>query len=119
MSASEWATGLIERGRETGEVPIYGSAEWAELPDTDPRKVAACVRAAERWRLDGEPAVMAERLKAELAEADWMLRMRVAEASHDVSRGWETPRGPSHAELQARRAELLQMSVDEMEALRP
>ena len=45
-----WAERLIAQGQEIGEVPAYGSAAWFELPDTDRRKVAACVLAAEGWR---------------------------------------------------------------------
>lgn len=45
-----WAYQLIRLGRREGVVPPYGSAAWLELPDSDRRKVAACVIAAEAWR---------------------------------------------------------------------
>lgn len=44
-----WTRALIEGAQ--GPVPIYGSAEWLELPDDDRRKVAATCLAAEAWRL--------------------------------------------------------------------
>jgi microcystin degradation protein MlrC len=45
-----WAEVLITNGEAIGDVPEYGSAEWASLEDDDRRKVAATVIAAERWR---------------------------------------------------------------------
>jgi hypothetical protein len=43
-----WARQLIANGGKA--FPEYGSREWVSLDDRDPRKVAACVEAAERWR---------------------------------------------------------------------
>jgi hypothetical protein len=65
--ALPWARALIDAGRALGELPDYGSAEWAGLADTDPRKVAACVLAAEVHRY--EVATLAERTRVELAAA--------------------------------------------------
>ena len=42
-----WAYSLLRRAKTPA--PRYGSTEWAALADADPRKVAACVRAAECW----------------------------------------------------------------------
>jgi hypothetical protein len=60
-----WATALIQAGG--GSVPEYGSAEWAALDNTDARKVAACVLAAECWRQHTDPAAVEQRLRYELA----------------------------------------------------
>jgi hypothetical protein len=43
-----WARQLIARGGT--DVPRYGTSAWMALDDRDPRKVAACVQAAEAWR---------------------------------------------------------------------
>lgn len=48
----EWAALYIHRGRTAGELPRYGSPAWLDLPDADPRKVAAVVVAAECWADD-------------------------------------------------------------------
>ncbi|MFE6530037.1 DUF2742 domain-containing protein [Streptomyces rochei] len=32
------------------DFPQYGSAAWNDLDDTDPRKLAAMLSAAEKWR---------------------------------------------------------------------
>jgi hypothetical protein len=47
---NRWAEALISNGQAIGEVPEYGSAEWAALADDDRRKVGATVEAAEKWR---------------------------------------------------------------------
>jgi hypothetical protein len=43
-----WARQLIANGGDS--FPAYGTPEWMTLDDRDPRKVAACVVAAENWR---------------------------------------------------------------------
>ncbi|MGE5698336.1 MAG: hypothetical protein ACM4D3_24730 [Candidatus Sericytochromatia bacterium] len=48
-----WARSLIHAGQRRGELPRYGDETWLRLDDRDPRKVAACVVAAEAWRTDG------------------------------------------------------------------
>ena len=45
-----WAEVLIDNGQAVGEIPEYGSPDWAALDDDDRRKVAATVIAAEQWR---------------------------------------------------------------------
>ncbi len=50
-----WAYSLIRRA--SSPVPSYRSAEWANLPDGDPAKVAGCVVAAEAWAQDAENVV--------------------------------------------------------------
>jgi Protein of unknown function (DUF2742) len=42
-----WAQQLIANGGDS--FPEYRSPEWMALDDRDPRKVAACVEAAESW----------------------------------------------------------------------
>jgi len=50
--ASDQITGLLP---DDVQAPVYGSAEWALLPSTDPRRIAAVIEAAERWRRYGDP----------------------------------------------------------------
>ncbi|TDD64784.1 DUF2742 domain-containing protein [Jiangella aurantiaca] len=113
MTAAEWAEALIAQGAAAGEIPLYGSDEWEALPDLDPRRVASVVRAAEVWRRDGEAEHLAAQLRMELAESDLLVRMRMELAELDARSGFVAPTGPSWAELQRRRAELLQVPVDE------
>ncbi len=70
-----WAYSLIRRA--SSPVPFYGSAEWLQLPDGTPAKVAAVVVAAESWarELDDLP----ERLEHELDE-----RRRAEKAAEDA-----------------------------------
>lgn len=42
-----WAKQLMANGGDA--FPEYRSRDWMALDDRDPRKVAACVEAAERW----------------------------------------------------------------------
>lgn len=49
--------------------PLYGSEEWKALPDADPRKEAAVVRAAAAWAAERDPQVMAARLQTEIQAA--------------------------------------------------
>jgi hypothetical protein len=113
VTAAEWAETLIAQGATAGEVPLYGSEEWEALPDTDPRRVASVVRAAEAWRRDGQAEHLATRLQIELAESDLVVRMRMTGAELDARVGYVASTAPSWAELQLRRAELLQVPVDE------
>lgn len=50
------------RGRlaGVGPLPATGSTDWAALDDTDPKKVAAVIRAGERWALEEELRQLAE-----------------------------------------------------------
>lgn len=101
-----WARRLIDRGRAAGDIPLYGSSEWDALPDSDPRKVASCVRAAELWRSDGEPDAIRARLLEDLEQTERYLAHRIREASKDVSdaHDWAAAsRRVSWAELQRRR----------------
>lgn len=65
-----WAKALIEAAE--GPIPLYGSREWAALPNHSRTKVASTVIAAERWRTkDYVPEVIAlpSRRAREIAEA--------------------------------------------------
>ncbi len=92
--ALPWARALIDAGRAVGELPEYGSSEWAGLPDTDPRKVAACVLAAEVHRY--EVATLAERTRVEIDAAAAEERRAFAEeadrlmAEVDAAAVWDT-----------------------------
>jgi hypothetical protein len=48
-----------------GPVPAYGTAEWLALPEGDPAKVAAVVRAAECWACDADDLEARLRLEVE------------------------------------------------------
>ena len=60
----DWASRMIRAAG--GPLVVYGSHEWLELPETDRRRVAAVVTAAECWQqgCDDVPA----RLRREIAE---------------------------------------------------
>lgn len=113
MTAAEWAEALMAHGAAAGEIPLYGSPEWDALPDTDPRRVAAVARAAEAWRRGGEAEHLAVQLRMELAEDDLLFRMRLQLAERDARADYVASTAPSWAELQRRRAEMLQVPVDE------
>lgn len=53
--------------------PLIGSPAWCELPDDDPRKLAAAVDAAQHWalRLEQGQREMAETSRAIAAAVDW------------------------------------------------
>lgn len=49
-----WSQTLIDRGKHAGKIPLFGSREWCELEDDDPRKAASAIRAAEAWAHEGD-----------------------------------------------------------------
>lgn len=85
LTRVEYVNRLLNLGRRHGEIPLYGSAEWEALPGADPRKFAAVVRAAESWRLDGEPDVMQARITDELALNDQLAAWRLRRMSGDLA----------------------------------
>ena len=103
MTAAAWARALIARAGHD-DLPLYGSAQWDAAPETV--KVASCVRAAECWRVESDPHVIAARLEQEFEAA-----RRVAELDYAA---WREVAGivktialsPTVAELQARRGEV-------------
>lgn len=104
-----WAVERARRLRQqlgdqrAAEVPLYGGRDWHQLPPNDPRRWLALIAAAEAWRHDGDPHVIAARLDLEFAaqqradRADWAA---VREQMTRVGK-MQTP-----DELAARRAQL-------------
>jgi Protein of unknown function (DUF2742) len=80
VTRQELVRRMLDLGRECGDIPIYGSAEWEALDNLDPRRFASVVRAAEVWRREGDP----DRIKQRLAEEDWLVRYRIRQAGLDV-----------------------------------
>jgi hypothetical protein len=102
-----WARRLIRAGSAAGAPPRFGSSEWAALPDTDRRKVAAAVIAALCWWDDGRPSRIASRLRDELdARALAEEQLDAEEFAALATRVRRMANSPSHAELTRRRAEL-------------
>jgi hypothetical protein len=64
-----------------GEPPIYGSDEWAALEPTDPRWLAAIVRAAEAHRIESTPQAITDQLVHEHRVVARRMRL----ASYDVA----------------------------------
>jgi hypothetical protein len=60
-----WAQELLDAGRGW---PVYGSPEWCALQIDDPRRIAACVAAAEIYTRDFYDN-LEERLRLEIEEA--------------------------------------------------
>lgn len=84
--------------RQAPDAPPFGSAQWLALPD-GPAKIAAVVRAAEAWAMDGDD--LQARLGAELdalrladkrAEDDaWHARQAAHRAAYDGKSGTFRP----------------------------
>jgi hypothetical protein len=103
-----YADTLIARGQARGRLPRYGTPEWVALPDTEPRKVAAVLIAAEAWRDHCSAERVAQDMADDLAEIDALLRYRMKAATADIAaspgmRYAASPACPSRAELAARR----------------
>lgn len=84
-----WAARLL--AAVDGPVPEYGSPEWEELADTDRRKAAAAVVAAERWRVYWSPEQHAARLRDELAAARHIAAEEEAAGWAEVAAGLPSP----------------------------
>ncbi len=101
MRAADWARAVLAAAGDV-ELPLYGSPEWEQAPERV--RVASAARAAEAWRREADPHVIAARLDVEL-EAGW----REQEKDYE---GWRQVVGmvrhlavePTHAELVERRA---------------
>jgi hypothetical protein len=90
-----WAQRLIAAAPDA---PSYGSPEWLALPEGSPAKVAAVVRAAECWAVDGDE--LEERLRREvLALSRANKQAEDAEYVAQMSAGYD--RRPDTAELEA------------------
>lgn len=97
-----WAGALIQAGLAAGALPPYGARDWRRLPQEDPRRVAACVVAAECWRSDDDD--LETRLRRELYDlavyGDRLDRASFMEVAEHVQRYASRP---THVELLARR----------------
>ncbi len=101
MSAAEWARSVMAQAGDV-DLPLYGSEAWETAPG--PVQRASAVRAAEAWRREADPDVIASRLEVEL-DAMWR------EQERDYA-GWRQvaamvralPGQPTHAELVERRS---------------
>lgn len=97
---------------DNAPIPLYGSEKWQQLAPNDARRWLSALRAAEAWRHDSDPHVLAVRLDAEL-DAGW------CDAERDYA-GWRqvaarvraSASSPDNAELQRRRQ---QTPTDEQE----
>lgn len=65
-------------------VPDLGSTEWLRLPRNHPASVAAICRAALAWHREGQPDVIAARLRLELEEELRGRRVHLDELWHDA-----------------------------------
>lgn len=56
-----------------GNWPMVGTVEWCQLDDSDPRKLAAVLDAAQHWalRVEGCQLAAAQASQAISAAADW------------------------------------------------
>lgn len=83
--------------------PAYGGRDWHRLPENDPRRWLALLAAAEAWRHDSDPHVIAARLDLEV-EASRAADDRDHDLWRDVAgRVRHLARVPDFAELQRRR----------------
>lgn len=101
-----WAVRVLARVETVSPVPDLGSSAWAELADTDVRKLAAALPPALTQLAARTPAAVAARLRAELDDHATAWRRSLTDLHVDVSRGWHDLGygvGPSHAELVRRR----------------
>lgn len=104
LTAGEWSTAVIARGRRRGTVPRFGSPEWCELSTSDPRFVAAVALAAECWRDYTDPATVHRELRVELVAAAQVERRRAAEDFRELAAGVRhLSMVPTQTELRARR----------------
>lgn len=99
---------LLSRVPAGVDVPRYGSTEWDELDEQDPRRAAAVITAAEAWRRHCSPEQVAEDLRQQLVDEEEAVWRRIRELSWDLSASgdWEAiARRPTYAELCDRRGE--------------
>lgn len=84
MNTETFVRRMLDLGNRRGDIPIYGSPEWEDLPTDDPRRFAAVVRSAECWRRDGSPEAIRRRLRAELHAERWIAHQMVRDADQDL-----------------------------------
>lgn len=79
-AAQAWAVHQVTTladGARDWNVPPYGSLAWSQLPPNDPRRFAAVVEAAERWRRQEAEEERLERL-ADEDPAAWYAEVTAA-----------------------------------------
>lgn len=96
---SQWAASMLAEA--AGQVPWVGTAEWAALPDGDPRKRAAVIYAALDWARQNTLAAQEERVELEYY-ADQFALKQAAEAMSEMWRDRGEHEEP-YAVLQERR----------------
>lgn len=101
MTPQEWVAAILDRARTLGTIPRYGDADWQRLAPSDPRAVAAVAVAAECWRTESDPVLIADRLRLELAADELAAVRAVAEDRAELVRAL-TSRPPVE-ELRRRR----------------
>jgi uncharacterized protein DUF2742 len=99
-----WVLPLLAAANRYGPIPDLGGPAWRDLPNSDPRKLAALIRPALAWLAESTPAATAARLRRELDDIDTVCLRRLRMASQDLSTGFDSSTvGPSYAELVRRR----------------
>lgn len=101
MNRFAWSSALIRRGRELGRIPKYGDEVWETLPESDARKVAATVVAAELWH--DHVTRLPERVHDEIMVAQQMQQAEDDAAFAAVAaRVRRLASVPTHAEIKKR-----------------
>jgi hypothetical protein len=81
------------------EPPEYGTDTWRQLPDDDPRKLAAVFAAADRWSALLDSPYASEVLAALYDWDDRRIYSEWGDTLSTFAREWGEP-GPSYAELE-------------------
>lgn len=89
-----WAQQYIDRATEAGPTPMFGTPEWAQLDNTDPRKVAACVTAALWFADQHTPEAIEQRadrddLLDRLDEKRFAMAFSASRESWGTCRSWQ------------------------------
>jgi len=53
-----WSRAYVDTAAQHGEVPEFATVEWHRLSGNDPRRIAAAIVAAERWRDTSTAAIL-------------------------------------------------------------
>ncbi|MFJ5645775.1 DUF2742 domain-containing protein [Streptomyces sp. NPDC093223] len=105
-AAEAWATHhvtTLANGAQDWTVQPYGSLAWAQLPPDDPRRFAAVIEAAERWRRQAAEEERLERL-ADEDPAAWYAEVTAGANDEARRMAGRIARTRTHAELEAARA---------------
>jgi hypothetical protein len=103
-TARDWSASVIAAGLRRGQVPRYGSPEWAKLPTADPRFVAAVAAAAEAWRDHCDSMTIRRDLELELIASRQLENQRQSTAFAELARTVRAlSRVPTQSELCERR----------------